>query len=93
MTVNALEIIRLEFCEWIRLPLFIFVFYSCAALQERDPNFYNMLTAELTPEQNKSLQDIIVLADQRKSAAESKKIEQAGGEPTCKFSLLFLNLL
>lgn len=53
----------------------------CAALQERDPNFYNMLTADLTPEQNKSLQDIIVLADQRKSAAESKKIEQAGGKP------------
>lgn len=38
-----------------------------------------MLTGHLNPEQQKQLQQIIVLADQRKSAAESKKIEQAGG--------------
>ncbi|XKL59631.1 hypothetical protein PGB90_000647 [Kerria lacca] len=49
------------------------------ALQERDPNFYNMLTGRLNTEQQKQLQEIILLADQRKSAAESKKIEQAGG--------------
>lgn len=49
------------------------------SLQERDPSFYNALTATLNGEQQKQLQDIIILADQRKAAAESKKIEQRGG--------------
>lgn len=49
------------------------------ALQSGDPNFYNLLTSHLNAEQQKQLQEIIVLADQRKSAAESKRIEQAGG--------------
>lgn len=39
-----------------------------------------MLTGRLNTEQQKQLQEIILLADQRKSAAESKKIEQAGGK-------------
>lgn len=50
-----------------------------AALQSSDPMWYDALTSHLTPEQQKSLQDIMVLADQRKAAAESKRIEQSGG--------------
>ena len=53
---------------------------NITALKERDPRFYGMLTSNLNAEQQKQLQEIIVLADQRKSAAESKKIEQAGGQ-------------
>ncbi|KAG8278408.1 hypothetical protein J6590_021310 [Homalodisca vitripennis] len=49
------------------------------SLQAADPVWYNALTAHLTAEQQKSLQDIMVLADQRKAAAESKRIEQSGG--------------
>jgi len=48
-------------------------------LQAADPAWYGALTANLTPEQHKSLQDIMVLADQRKAAAESRRIEQSGG--------------
>lgn len=48
-------------------------------LQSADPTWYSMLTTHLTPDQQKSLGDIFVLADQRKAAAESKRIEQSGG--------------
>lgn len=51
----------------------------CEGLQASDPMWYGALTSHLTAEQQKSLQDIIVLADQRKAAAESKRIEQSGG--------------
>lgn len=48
-------------------------------LQSSDPSWYELLVRNLTPEQQKSLADIMVLADQRKAAAESKKIEKSGG--------------
>lgn len=38
------------------------------------------MTANLTSEQQKALQEVMVLADQRKAAAESKRIEQSGGK-------------
>jgi hypothetical protein len=38
------------------------------------------LTSLLSPEQEKALQEIILLADQRKAALESKRIEQSGGK-------------
>lgn len=37
------------------------------------------MTTGLTAEQQKALQEVIVLADQRKAALESKRIEQSGG--------------
>ncbi|KAF4529095.1 hypothetical protein B566_EDAN014616, partial [Ephemera danica] len=49
-----------------------------AGVQATDPSWYQMLTAQLTPEQQKALQDVFILADQRKAAAESKRIEQSG---------------
>nr|XP_054761682.1 importin-7-like [Lytechinus pictus] len=48
-------------------------------IQATDNGWYNALTSQLTPEQQQELQEIVVLADQRAAAAESKKIEQAGG--------------
>lgn len=48
-------------------------------LQATEPNWYGTLTAGLTPEQQKALQEVIILADQRKAALESKRIEQSGG--------------
>ncbi|GAB6021254.1 hypothetical protein CHUAL_003869 [Chamberlinius hualienensis] len=48
-------------------------------IHSTDINWYNQLTNCLTPDQQKSLNDICVLADQRKAAAESKRIEQSGG--------------
>uniref|UniRef100_A0A224XHI9 Putative nuclear transport receptor ranbp7/ranbp8 importin beta superfamily n=1 Tax=Panstrongylus lignarius TaxID=156445 RepID=A0A224XHI9_9HEMI len=48
-------------------------------LEGSDPMWYNALTSNLTPEQQTALREVLVLADQRKAAAESKKIEQSGG--------------
>lgn len=59
--------------------LIVYCLYR-AGLQAADPVWYAALTNHLTPEQQKSLQDIIVLADQRKAAAESRRIEQSGGK-------------
>lgn len=48
-------------------------------VQGSNPMWYSILTGGLTGEQQKSLSDVIVLADQRRAAAESKRIEEAGG--------------
>lgn len=48
-------------------------------LQQTDPSWYNMLTGHLTPEQQKSVQDVFILAEQRKAAAESRRIDKSGG--------------
>ncbi|XP_067012437.2 importin-7 [Anabrus simplex] len=48
-------------------------------IQAGDPGWYQVLTGHLTTEQQKALQEVMVLADQRKAAAESKRIEQSGG--------------
>lgn len=57
------------------------VFHKIAALESSDPMWYNALTSNLSPEQQTALREVLVLADQRKAAAESKKIEQSGGKP------------
>lgn len=48
-------------------------------LQAADSAWYAALTAQLTPQQQREIEDIFKLADQRKAASESKKIEQGGG--------------
>ncbi|XP_030844943.1 importin-7 isoform X1 [Strongylocentrotus purpuratus] len=48
-------------------------------IQANDNTWYNALTNQLTSEQQQELNDVVILADQRKAAAESKKIELAGG--------------
>lgn len=48
-------------------------------IERTDPTLYRALTSHLTSEQQKALQEIILLADQRKAALESKRIEQSGG--------------
>ncbi|XP_034232484.1 importin-7 isoform X4 [Thrips palmi] len=48
-------------------------------LQVADPAWYQALTGQLTEEQQKGLQEVFLLAEQRKAAAESKRIEQSGG--------------
>uniref|UniRef100_T1J129 Importin N-terminal domain-containing protein n=1 Tax=Strigamia maritima TaxID=126957 RepID=T1J129_STRMM len=48
-------------------------------IQLSDPSWHAMLTAHLTPEQQKNMQEVFLLADQRKAAAESKQIEKRGG--------------
>lgn len=50
--------------------------------------WYRSLTSLLSPEQEKALQEIIVLANQRKAAFESKIIEQSGGK-YCFLSYFF----
>lgn len=49
-------------------------------VQGTNPGWYNVLTGGLTSDQQKALGDVIVLAEQRRAAAESKRIEEAGGK-------------
>ncbi|KAK8769712.1 hypothetical protein V5799_013823 [Amblyomma americanum] len=48
-------------------------------IQNTDPMWFGVLTSGLSPEQQKLLQEVYVLADQRKAAAESRRIEKSGG--------------
>ncbi|KFM76182.1 Importin-7, partial [Stegodyphus mimosarum] len=48
-------------------------------LKANDPNWYNILTSHLTTEQQRSFEEVCILADQRKAAAESRRIEKSGG--------------
>lgn len=48
-------------------------------LQSADPMWFNALTSGLSADQQKSLQEVYLLADQRKAAAESRRIEKSGG--------------
>jgi len=50
-----------------------------SALSAQDQAWYALLTSNLTPEQAKALQEVVVTADQRKAAKESKLIEKQGG--------------
>lgn len=43
-------------------------FFSLAAIQNRNPVWYQALTQGLNEEQRKQLQDIATLADQRRAA-------------------------
>ncbi|KAK7098741.1 importin-7-like [Littorina saxatilis] len=44
-----------------------------------DSGWYTALTGQLTPQQQGQVEEIFKLAEQRKAASESKKIEQGGG--------------
>ncbi|KAK2154166.1 hypothetical protein LSH36_275g06021 [Paralvinella palmiformis] len=48
-------------------------------LEHSDPAWYHMLMAQLNESQQKQLQEIFSLAEKRRAAMESKKIEQRGG--------------
>ncbi|XP_072048064.1 LOW QUALITY PROTEIN: importin-7-like [Amphiura filiformis] len=48
-------------------------------IQANNPVWYNALTSHLTEDQQKELQEVVVLADQRTAAKESKRIEEQGG--------------
>lgn len=48
-------------------------------LQANDPNWYNSLISQLTEEQRKEVEEVFKLAEQRRAAAESRKIEERGG--------------
>ncbi|XP_048450067.1 importin-8-like [Rhincodon typus] len=48
-------------------------------VQSRDAAWYQTLTAPLSEDQKKQLQEIFTLTEQRKNEAESKKIEGQGG--------------
>lgn len=49
------------------------------SIQTADPVWYQALMTPITPEQTKELEDVFKLAEQRHAAAESKRIEDAGG--------------
>ena len=55
------------------------LWYFPLALSAQDQAWYAVLTSGLTTEQAKALQEIVVTADQRKAAKESKLIEKRGG--------------
>lgn len=50
-----------------------------AAIESTAPGWYEALTGCLNEEQKKAMQEVSTLADQRKAAAQSKKIQESGG--------------
>merc|ERR1719376_1354890 len=48
-------------------------------LQASNLEWYNQLTASMSAEQQKAVQEIVVLANQRKAARQSKSIQMSGG--------------
>ena len=45
------------------------ILFVISDIKTTDPNLYNILTSHLSAEQQKSFEEIFVLADQRKAAA------------------------
>lgn len=52
---------------------------TLSALSASEPALYHAMTSVLTEEQQKQLNAVFLLADQRKAQRESKRIEQSGG--------------
>lgn len=50
------------------------------ALSTSEPALYHALTSVLSEEQQKQLNAVFVLADQRKAQQDSKRIELSGGK-------------
>jgi len=48
-------------------------------LQASNLEWYNQLTSAMSPDQQKAVQEIVLLANQRKAARQSKSIEMSGG--------------
>ncbi|XP_050360804.1 importin-7 [Nymphalis io] len=59
--------------EYIKFKL------TLSALSTSEPALYHALTSVLTEEQQKQLNTVFVLADQRKAQQDSRRIEQSGG--------------
>jgi len=49
------------------------------ALQASNVEWYNQLTSSMSADQQKAVQEIVVLANQRKAARQSKSIQMSGG--------------
>ena len=49
-------------------------------MSTQDKNYYALLVNSLSPGQQKMLQDIMVLAEQKKAQIQSKLIERQGGK-------------
>ncbi|CAM9462061.1 importin-7-like [Lampetra fluviatilis] len=65
-----------ETCEVDEYQVFKVTLQS---IESQDPAWYQALTTGLTDEQRKAILDVLTTANQRQAAAESKKIEKAGG--------------
>lgn len=55
------------------------MFYS-TAVSAQDPQYYALLTSALNAEQTKALNELLVMAEQKKAQYASKKIERQGGK-------------
>lgn len=57
------------------------------ALQTTEPQFYQVITSTLTPEQCKAIQNFITTANRRLSEKESRKILASGGYSFTNFNV------
>lgn len=65
--------------------------FSCILdLSTQDPQFYALLVGKLNAEQSKGLNEIMVMADQKKAQYASRQIERRGGN-YLKFEILIEN--
>lgn len=58
---------------------FVVGFYSFSVLQAQDPEYFKLLTSNLSAEQQKGLNEVILRANQKKAEYYSKQIEKQGG--------------
>lgn len=65
--------------------------FTFLELPQQDPNWYSMLSANLSEEQKKSLQQILTTAEQKRNQKRSDAIEKSGGESHLIFNI-YLNL-
>lgn len=49
-------------------------------MQNQEPQYYALLISKLNPDQLKGLNDVVVIADQKKAQYASKQIEKQGGK-------------
>ena len=69
---------------FMELQVFSFIYINCLfqvmqQLESSQVDWYAKLVAPLSEQDKKSLQEVFMLANQRKNARESRNIEQAGG--------------
>ena len=55
-------------------------------LQASNVDWYNQLTSSMSAEQQKAVQEIVLLANQRKAARQSKSIAASGGKTSDHFN-------
>jgi hypothetical protein len=70
-----------------KIILINFFLFKYKALQTNEPQFYELITTALTPDQCKLIQNFITTANKRIAEKESRKILASGGYSFTNFNV------